>query len=409
MINKLKPKSEFSRNVLTLMTGTTIAQAIPIAISPILTRIYTPEDFGRYAVFLSIVMILAPIVTLRYEQAIMLPKKTKDTISLYKGSLYILFVLTLVATFLFPIVNHFFFHLDFIYIVLIPIAILITGLSNISLTYFNRKKKYKIISKVNISTSLSNAGLSLSLGFLISSHLSLSSSIVISKLIALRYSLNDIYKFYKIKIDKRYIYKVLKEYNDMLKFSTPEIFLGAMNYQAIILFLTYFFDPILSGGYFLIQRIFGMPISVFSTSFSKVFFKEFTISTSRKKLLVTTWLKLLLYTIPFVVIFYLYIYDIITFVFGEKWEISAQIAQILLPYFAINFIFSATSTSHITLRLQHLSMYFALVSFFARLIIFYYGYSSKNYIGTIQLVVSYDIAQILFMNYLVFKRVENDY
>jgi dTDP-4-amino-4,6-dideoxygalactose transaminase len=32
MINKLKPKSEFSRNVLTLMTGTTIAQAKPIAV-----------------------------------------------------------------------------------------------------------------------------------------------------------------------------------------------------------------------------------------------------------------------------------------------------------------------------------------------------------------------------------------
>ena len=49
MLNKLKPKSEFSRNVLTLMTGTTIAQAIPIAISPILTRIYTPENFGVFA------------------------------------------------------------------------------------------------------------------------------------------------------------------------------------------------------------------------------------------------------------------------------------------------------------------------------------------------------------------------
>ena len=45
MINKLKPKSEFNRNVLTLITGTTIAQAIPIAITPVLTRIYTPEDF----------------------------------------------------------------------------------------------------------------------------------------------------------------------------------------------------------------------------------------------------------------------------------------------------------------------------------------------------------------------------
>ena len=58
MIKLFKPKSEFSRNVLTLMTGTTIAQAIPIGISPILTRIYSPEDFGLFALFLAITNII---------------------------------------------------------------------------------------------------------------------------------------------------------------------------------------------------------------------------------------------------------------------------------------------------------------------------------------------------------------
>ncbi len=67
MINKLKPKSEFSRNVLTLMAGTTIAQAIPIGISPILTRLYTPSDFGVYALFLSIATIFGSIANGRYE------------------------------------------------------------------------------------------------------------------------------------------------------------------------------------------------------------------------------------------------------------------------------------------------------------------------------------------------------
>lgn len=61
MITKLKPKSEFSKNVLTLITGTTIAQAIPIAISPILTRIYTPEDFGVFALFVSLVGFISVI------------------------------------------------------------------------------------------------------------------------------------------------------------------------------------------------------------------------------------------------------------------------------------------------------------------------------------------------------------
>ena len=77
MLTKLKSKSEFSKNVLTLMTGTTIAQAIPIAISPILTRIYTPEDFGVFALYLSIVSILVVFTTGQYDLAIMLPKYEK--------------------------------------------------------------------------------------------------------------------------------------------------------------------------------------------------------------------------------------------------------------------------------------------------------------------------------------------
>jgi O-antigen/teichoic acid export membrane protein len=81
-MQRLKLKSEFTRNVLTLMTGTTIAQAIPIAISPILTRIYTPEDFGIFALFIAISSIVGSIVNGRYELAIMLPKKDEDAINI---------------------------------------------------------------------------------------------------------------------------------------------------------------------------------------------------------------------------------------------------------------------------------------------------------------------------------------
>jgi O-antigen/teichoic acid export membrane protein len=82
LLTKLKPKSEFAKNVLTLMTGTTIAQAIPIAISPILTRIYTPEDFGVFALYMSLASIISVVATGRYELAIMLPKKDDDAINI---------------------------------------------------------------------------------------------------------------------------------------------------------------------------------------------------------------------------------------------------------------------------------------------------------------------------------------
>ena len=90
MLTKLKPKSEFTRNVLTLMTGTTIAQAIPIAISPILTRLYTPKDFGVLALFVAITSIFGSIANGRYELAIMLPKKDEDAVNILAlGSTFI--------------------------------------------------------------------------------------------------------------------------------------------------------------------------------------------------------------------------------------------------------------------------------------------------------------------------------
>ena len=79
------------------MTGTTLSQMIPIVISPILTRIYNPEDFGIYAIFLAIITILGSIISGRYELAIMLPKSDEDAINIFALGLIITFILTLLS------------------------------------------------------------------------------------------------------------------------------------------------------------------------------------------------------------------------------------------------------------------------------------------------------------------------
>src|SRR6056300_1116690 len=96
MIKKIKKQvhsalfgSEFNRSVFTLMIGSTLAQAIPIAITPVLTRLYTPEDFGLLALFIAMISILSSIVNGQYEQAIILPKKEEDAINIAALSLLI--------------------------------------------------------------------------------------------------------------------------------------------------------------------------------------------------------------------------------------------------------------------------------------------------------------------------------
>ena len=160
MIQRFKPKSEFSRNVLTLMTGTTIAQAIPIAISPILTRIYTPEDFGVLALYISLVSIFSVIATLRYELAIMQPRQNDDAAALVVLSVVItsgISLFLLVGILVFNEKIQALFGNDEIgaWLFLCPVSVFLTGLYQ-ALNYWNtRKKQYKKIASSKISQGVS--------------------------------------------------------------------------------------------------------------------------------------------------------------------------------------------------------------------------------------------------------------
>ena len=66
----LKSKFDFLFQVITLGIGSSVGQLITIGVSPILTRLYTPEDFGVWAFYISVVSIFSIIATGKYESKI---------------------------------------------------------------------------------------------------------------------------------------------------------------------------------------------------------------------------------------------------------------------------------------------------------------------------------------------------
>ena len=75
-------KNEFFKNVATLISGTTFAQAFSVIIYLVLSRIYTEEDFGVFGLYMNILNIVVIFSTARYDQAILLPKSDKDSTNL---------------------------------------------------------------------------------------------------------------------------------------------------------------------------------------------------------------------------------------------------------------------------------------------------------------------------------------
>lgn len=69
--------------ILTMLTGSMVASSFSVIAQPILARLYAPEDFGMLALFVSLVALLAPIGSLRYSDAIMLPRRDAEAANVF--------------------------------------------------------------------------------------------------------------------------------------------------------------------------------------------------------------------------------------------------------------------------------------------------------------------------------------
>jgi len=415
MLNKLKPKSEFSRNVLTLMTGTTMAQAIPIAISPILTRIYTPEDFGVFAFYMAIATIVAVIATGRYELAIMLPKKDNDAINIVVLSILISFFISLILFLIILIFNAEITSLlnspkisNWLYF--IPFTVYITGIYQSFNYWSNRKKQYKRLAISRVVQSGVTSSNNISMGFvgLGSSGLILGqllgqgiATTILGKLIW-NEDKNRLKQIKKIKI-----IALAKKYIKFPKFLILAHGMNIASGQAPVILLASLFSTGISGYYMLIQRVIGLPMSVIASSISDVFRQQASYDYTRigncKKVYLSTLKKLFFLALfPFIT-FYFVAPELFAFVFSEKWRIAGEYAQILTPMFFFQFISSPLGNMALVAQKQELDLYWQIFLFVLISLSFYIGgYILEDITLTLMLFsLSYSIAYLtsLVMTY----------
>lgn len=384
MIERLKPKSEFSRNVLTMMTGTTIAQAIPVAISPILTRIYTPEEFGVFAIFIAIAALFGAVASGRYELAIMLPKKDEDAINICALGFIIAALMSLTLLILILLFGEqfvLFLNDETLkpWLYLVPISVFLLGLWNI-LNYFNnRKKQYKELAEATVLRSLILAIVQLSLGFMKTGISGLISGQILSQLSANLKLLIDVKKNKTLisKVSKTRILELAKKYKKFPKFSVPSTFMNTASLQAPVLLLGVFFSSTTVGFYSLSHRFISMPMTIIGSSIGQVFFQESSSIKNDQKnlreLTLSTYKKLFkIGLIPFLIIM-VYADYIFGFVFGKNWVIAGEYAQTLSLWIFFVYISSPLSNLCFTLEKQKQALYFNTFIFLSRVFVILLG------------------------------------
>ena len=353
-MKRLLPKSEFSRNVLTLMTGTTFAQAIPVAISPILTRIYTPQDFGVFALFLSVTSIFAAVANGRYELAIMLPEEDEDALNIAALGLCIASSLSVALLVLVVLFNERFASLLGIadiapWLYVAPFTVFFLGLFNVLNYYSSRQKNYKDIARANVIRSLVQASVQVGLGLLKVGAGGLISGQVLSSMAANLKLLKNTLAGRDIRqsITDDRIKNNAKTYIDFPRYSLWAVLANTLSLNMGNILISKFYLVVMLGQYSLVQRVMGMPAALLGNAVGQVFYQQASEEKRSKGTAIpvfrSTLKKLILISVPVFSVAYFLVEDVFAFVFGEPWREAGEFARILVPLFAIRFVVSPLS------------------------------------------------------------------
>lgn len=364
------------------MTGTTISQMIPFLIMPILSRLFSPEEFGLYAFYFSIVTFLVVISTGRYELAIPLPKQNSDAWQILLLSFLILsgFSILLLVAILF--LNDTLLGLfnrpqigNWLYI--LPVFVFLTGTYNILTLWLHRMKQFGASANSKVQLSFWENIVTLLMGFrkngigfqninekfstIFSKNnvvLSLNSigfgGLLIGRMIGLIAS--NVYLVFKTKkskpaestsVDKIAIKRLAHEHKDFPKINMLHAVSDELKNSGLSFTILFFFMDRVLGIYNQTYRLLRAPLGIIGSAFGHVFFQEVAEQSYSNKpisgLINRTVIKLFLIALPLFTCIFLLSPWFFTIFLGERWSDVGVYAQYMTPWLFVNFIFSPVS------------------------------------------------------------------
>lgn len=398
----------FAANVITLMTGIAIAQAILIVSSPILTRVYTPEQFGVFASYMAVTSIISTIANGRYELAILLPKKDEEAINIVALSLGIAVLVSLMTWVSVLIFNDSFDQFlgtnkvnNWLY--LIPISVLILGIYQVFNYWLNRKLEYKRISSSRILQSVVVSGISLGFGLFDSLNNGLILGYLIGQGVAtitLGWQIWKADKDYLNYISANSIKTQAKRYINFPKYLIFAHLLNTSSAQIPVILINSLFSSEIAGFFSISIRTIGLPMAIIARSIGDVFRQQaaidFASSGQCYEIYIKTFKQLLsISVLPFLILM-LFAKNLFGFVFGENWLVAGEYAQILSIPFFLQFISSPLSVMFIIAEKPRLDLMWQILFFAMTLSSILIGSSMANsYISICLLSLSDSILHIL--------------
>ena len=364
-------QSEIIRNSSIILGGNVLGQFIALLAYPILTRIYSEAEFGIFAAFMSVCVLLTTLGTGRYEESLVVAKDRKETVNLMGFSLKLLIFFSLFLFIGLAIFRKQVFSLckmesiePFWY--LIPFTVFFTGSIYLLNNLATREKQFKRITATGLVQNFVNTAGKLIAGFsgltrtgLIFSNLL---SVVTGNIpyLSLKKTLEEALRWNWD--DER---KTALRYIDFPRFNLGRTFLSGFSINLPFLILIGIFGETSIGLYSLAFTLLYRPVNLFANSLYTTLFENGASTIRDKKPFLPSlkkyWKYLCFYILPCFILAFLISRPAFVILFGSQWKESAIYFQYLLPWMFMAMMVSPVQFVPILFNKQKIALWLEII------------------------------------------------
>lgn len=369
-VNKILPKKGFLRATAVLAGGTALAQALTLLAAPIISRLYTPDDFGLLVVFSSILYVIAAVASGRYELALPLPKTDEQAIDVLAVCFSLLLSIVCICAVLFwlfgdTLVNLLNASALKPYLWLLPLGVLAMGAYQILNLWAIRQKQFKALATTKFSQSVGQTAVQLLFGWLSASPVGLILGLVVGRSSGSGTLLKLLWT------DNRHLLEIISwqgmkqaatRYKRFPLFASTATGLNRLASNLPPLMLVALYSEKAAGYFGFTLRVIALPIGMIGMSMSQVYLGRIgtliqeDVPAFRRLFFQLVKRLLLLGIIPVLVLMILGPW-LFSFVFGAEWYEAGQFAQFMSLIFWMQLAVVPVSQTLNAVERQDLQLY----------------------------------------------------
>ena len=348
-------RGQFSRQFLALLSGTVLAQVFNLASYPLLSRMYSPEDFGLFGTFIAASAIPGAIACGRFELAI-----TTAPHAGRRAVLWLCFCIALaVAATSTLLISTWWWYAAvpslWVMGAMLFLAVLLTGVTNATTMFLMRHDNFRFASVGVVLRTATTVILQLGFAWLWPSPLGLIIGFCTGLAAQAMLGLTISSRSQGLGKPRRgQMRAMLRRFRGQVSVDLPGTLVGALSFNLIPFFLQFLYGIRAVGHFSVGQRIAVLPLQLFNDSLSQVFFQraarafeergefwqEFRFTLICSGLISVAMLLGMLFLARPVLEIYL----------GPGWGLAATILVVMAPMLAIRSVTMSLATTVFVLR-----------------------------------------------------------